>query len=120
MSVPNGAGELRERVLLQRRGTIDDGFGNMVPGGDFETVATVWGRLMPLRGSESVMQARLSGRQPYVLTVRQSTTTRQVTEAWRVVDARNIGRVFAITAPPADPNGRRAWLDILIVEGEGS
>ena len=87
MSLNNRRSEaLRTRVHLQSRGLVDDGFGNMVPGGEFTTIHTVWANLHPLKGSETVISARLEGRQPYLMTVRQSSDTRQVNEAWRVVE----------------------------------
>lgn len=110
--------DLREKVHFQRRGEVDDGFGNTVAGGAFETVHANWSaNLKPLHGSEAVMQSRLQGRQPYILTVRSSTETREVDESWRVVDARNSDRVFSITAPPTDPDGKRAWIEILVTAG---
>lgn len=114
-----GAGELRERVHLQRRAAGNDGFG-VGPSGQFETVATVWAHYLPLRGSESVQASRLQGRQPYVVTIRQSSQVRDLTPAWRIVDARNEARVFAISAPPTDPDGRRAFFEILCTEGAPS
>lgn len=112
-----GAGELNARVRLQRRGVAPDGFGNMVAGGEFETVTTVWARLLPLRGGEAVLSSRLEGRQPYVLTIRQSSISREIDETWQVVDSRNPERVFSITAPPTDPYVTRAFLDVLLLEG---
>ena len=115
-----GAGDLaRERMTFQSRGVGDDGFGNaMIDAGPFEDRFTVSAHLRPLRGSETVIAARLQGRQPYIITVRQSSDTRQANEAWRIVDTRNHDRVFAIKAPPTDPDGKRAWLEILCVLGE--
>lgn len=109
-------GALRERLHLQSRGTMDDGFGNQIPGGDFETRFTVSGHLHPLRGSETVIASRLEGRQPYILTVRATEATRQVDETWQVVDALNTTRTFSITAPPADPDGKNQWLEILLMQ----
>lgn len=110
--------DLREQMIFQRRGSGDDGFGNTLPGaGVFVDQFTVWAHLRPLRGTESVMQSRLQGRQPYVITVRQSSQTRTVDPTWQVVDKNNPSRVFAITALPTDPDGRRAWHEFLVVEG---
>ncbi|WP_196258571.1 head-tail adaptor protein [Pelagibacterium limicola] len=112
------AGATRARVTFQKRGDADDGWGKVQPGaGDWEDQFTVWVGLAPMRGTETVMAARLQGQQPYVLTVRQSSQTRQITAAWRAVDARDPKRVFAITAPPADPDGRRAWLEMIVNHG---
>lgn len=112
-----GSGDLRDKVHLQRRSTASDGISGTAVGGGFETVFTVAANLHPLVGGETVTANRLAGRQPYVLTIRQSSDTRQVNETWQVVDARNSNRVFAITAPPTDPDGGRAWLEILVTEG---
>lgn len=111
------AGELRDRVHFQRRGVTDDGFGNELPSGSFETQFTAWAKLRPLRGTETVMASRMEGRQPHVMTIRQSLDARQITTAWQAVDARDGNRVFAVTAPPVDPDGKRAFFEILVVEG---
>lgn len=112
-------GALRHKMAFQKRGDGNDGFGNSVPGtGPFETEFSTWAALRPLRGSEAVMADRLSGRQPYVLTVRYSTHTAGVTPAWRIVDANN--RVYAITSPLADPDGKRQWLEGIVTEGVAS
>lgn len=110
------AGALRERLHFQRPSMADDGFGNLVPGGDFQTQFTVSAALQPLKGTEAVTAARLEGRQPYVVTIRQSAQTRQVNSHWRMVDARDATRVFEITAPPADPDMRNAWLQLLATQ----
>lgn len=120
MANNRNAGALRDWLEFQSRGMVDDGFGNQVPGGPFETQFTVWAGMRPLRGSEAVMAARLDGRQPYVVTVRNTTQTRGVTVAWQLVDARNANRVFAITSPPADPDGKNAWLEFIVTEGAAS
>lgn len=114
------AGRLRERIRLEARGLVDDGMGGSVPGDEFETRLTAAANYLPLHGSETVQAARLQGRQPYVITVRQSAVTRQVTEAWRIVDDRDATKIFAITGPPTDPDGRGAWLEILAVLGAPS
>ncbi|WP_371346228.1 phage head closure protein [Ancylobacter sp. IITR112] len=116
MSRQTGAGRLRERVHFQSRTVVDDGYGNTR--GAWVTRFTVAAGLRPLRGGEQVMASRLQGVQPYVLTVRQSSQTREVASDWRVVDARDASRVFAITAPPTDPDALGLWLDILVTQGE--
>lgn len=114
-------GMLRERMRFQRRGSGDDGFGNTIAGaGAFETDFTVWAHLRPLRGSETVLQSRLQGRQPYVVTVRQSSETRAVDPTWQIVDANDDTRVFSVNAPSTDPDGKRRWHEFLVVEGGAS
>lgn len=109
------AGDLRERVIFQARGAVDDGVGNPVSG-VWQDRCTVWASLAAKMGSETVTASRMQGEQPYVLTVRQSSDTRQITTDWRAVDARQPERVFNIRAI-ADPDGRRTWLELLVVMG---
>lgn len=113
------AGALRERVHCQYATPLDDGWGNPLPGaGEFATQFTVAAGMRPRTGGESVDAARLTGKQPFVVTVRNNSQTRQITTAWRLVDCRNENRVFAITSPPADPDGKNQWLEFLAVEGQ--
>jgi len=114
-------GALRYRLHFQRRGDSDDGFGNIIPGaGDFATVFTMDAAMRPLKGSEAVMQSRLQGRQPWIVTVRDCAPMKDVTTAWRLVDARNENRFFDIKAAPVDPDGKGQWVDLLVTEGEPS
>jgi hypothetical protein len=111
-------GALRESLHFQKRGTAGDGFGNNVPGqGPWVTQFTVAASMQPLRGTESVMAARLNGKQPYVVAVRHNDAMRGVTPAWRCVDQRNTNRVFDIASPLADPDGKRQWLEFIAIEG---
>lgn len=112
------AGALRERLHFQKRGDGDDGMGASMPGaGDFVTVFTAAAAMKPRTGGEGVDAARLSGTQPFVVTVRNTSKTRDITIAWQLVDARDDSRVFAVVSPPADPDGRNAWLEFLATEG---
>lgn len=116
----HGAGPLRERLTFQARSLADDGFGNEIASGEWEDQFTRSANLRPLRGTETVMAARLEGRQPYILTVRQSIDTRRIAIGWQIVDARDSERVFAVSAPPSDPDGKRAWLEMIVTEGQAS
>jgi head-tail adaptor len=111
------AGRLRDLLLFQRREMGDDGFGNQIPGGEFSTEFQAYAGLQPRTGGEEVTAARLSGRQPYVCLVRYSIDMLDVTVGWQVVDARSPNRVLAIASPPADPDGRRQWLEFIVTEG---
>lgn len=112
------SGAMRQKVFFQRRAIVDDGFGNEVSG-DFETVFTDAAEFIPLRGGESVMGARLTGIQPYIVRVRSSIATRAVDASWQIVDART-GRAMAITAPPANMDQKNAFLDIMVSDGVAS
>src|SRR5690606_7652876 len=103
---------------------VDDPWGGDPRPGDFATVATVAAEFIAMRGSETVIASRLQGVQPYIVRVRSSATTRAVDETWRIVDARAPqppaagARVFAIKAPPTDPDQKRAWVEFLVEQGK--
>jgi len=109
------AGQLRERLHFQTRVEHDDGYGNTVA--EWATQFTVAARLKPEGRGEQVLAARLSGVQTYRCTVRKSSETVQITEAWRAVDARNADRIFAVKSPPADFSEKGASLDMLVQSG---
>ncbi|WP_193336170.1 head-tail adaptor protein [Devosia beringensis] len=112
------AGALRERLACQFASTpTDDGWGGPISGaGEFTTQFIVSAGMKPRTGGEGVDAARLGGSQPFVVTVRNTSQTRQITPAWRLVDTRGGNRVLAITSPPADPDGRNQWLEFLAVD----
>lgn len=110
------AGALRERVHCHMAAALDDGWGTPLPGaGEFATQFTIKARMKPRTGGEGVDAARAGGSRPFVVTVRNASQTRQITTAWRLVDARD-DRVLEITSPPADPDGRNPWLEFLAVD----
>ena len=111
-----GAGSRSERVTFQRREEVDDGLGNTDGAwvDQFDEAA----RLQPRTGSEPVIAARLTKIQPYTLTVRSSLRTRQITPAWRAVNARS-GASYNIKAI-TNPDERNADLEMLVVEGEAT
>ncbi|AKR55707.1 hypothetical protein XM25_07830 [Devosia sp. H5989] len=119
-------GALRYLLSFQNRLTVDDGFGNQVPGGQFETQFSLAAAMAPRTGGESVTAARLQGNQPYVVTVRYSARLADVTPAWRLVDERagftdeEPNRFFNIVAPGTDPDGKRQWMEFLVMEGRPS
>ncbi|SMQ65878.1 Phage head-tail joining protein [Devosia lucknowensis] len=117
MAKPPTSGALRGRVHFQRRQTEPDPWGGDPREGDWATVTTCAAEFLPLKGSETVIANRLQGIQPYIVRVRQSAATWQVDETWRVVDARDDARVFAIKAPPTDPDQKRQWLEFLVEQG---
>lgn len=115
--VERSAGVLRERLHFQRRGLGGDGWGNQDAGmGEFETQFTAKAGMRPRTGGEGVDAARLGGSQPYVVLVRMTPRTMGVTTAWQLVDARDTTRIFAVTSPPADPDGKNHWLEFLATE----
>ncbi len=113
-----GAGQLRGRAHFQKREVVDDGAGNEVSG-EFVTQFTAAVGFKAKLGGEEVMAARLDGIQPYVVTVYQSPQSRLVDPEWRIVDARDPSRIFAITAIH-DPDQRGAMFEMLVKQGEPS
>ncbi len=95
--------QYRERVRFDRRG-LDD---NDDRAGPWGPITTVWARIQPLKGSETVLEQRLQGVQPFVIYVRASSVTRAIDNSYRAVDARDASRVFDITAPPILTEDRR-------------
>lgn len=112
-------GALRHRLNFQKRGTVDDGFGNEIAG-PFTTVFSQRAQMIARNGTEVVMAARLQGIQPYTVRIRYSAQAAAVTADWQIADARNPDRVFAITAPPVNVDGGNCWIDILVSEGKPS
>lgn len=109
---------MREKIHFQTRTEVDDGYGNPISG-PFETVFTEPARLKPGLGSETVIAARLTGTQPYTVTVRSSTRTRTVHTGWQLVDARNPSRTFNIKSL-VNPDEHGRYIDLVVVEGEAS
>ena len=105
----------------QRRSTISDGYGNTE--GAWVDQLTCAAELKPRLGGESVLQERLAGRQPYMLTVRYSSISAQITPEWRAFDARKgldgTGkpvRVFNIRTA-INPDMKRRFIEMLVDEG---
>lgn len=117
MAAPRAAGRLRERLHFQSRAMEDDGMGNQLPVGEFETRFTLSASVTPRVGGEEVTAARLQGKQPYVCLVRHCRQMADVTVGWQAVDARNADRVFNVASPPADPDGKNQWLEFIVIEG---
>jgi head-tail adaptor len=93
-----GAGDLDARVRFDARGADANGD----PLGDFVPGFTVGAKVDYLRGSESAVSNRLQGLQPVTITVRDSTQSRTITNAFRavIVSGRGVrvGETLNITA----------------------
>ena len=109
------AGGMRARLRFERRGYLDDGAGNAEEAGPFEARFFRQARLVPLKGGEDVIAARLAGRQPVAIEVRSDSDTRTITTAWRAVDQRS-GAEYNIRSI-ADMDQKRAWLTLLCETG---
>lgn len=87
------AGEFRDLLRFEKRDEVDDGAGNHE--GPWRARFTQCAAMTPLRGGETVIAARLEGRQPAVFKVYCNAETRQITSDWRMVDVRS-GAVYAV------------------------
>lgn len=91
------AGALRERVRFERKvqatSAYDDGDGG---GEGWSELVTVAADITPVKGDEEVIGERRIALKLYTIKVRQSGAILAVTEADRIVDTRNGGRVFNI------------------------
>lgn len=109
-----GAGDLRNRYTFQRKAGEDDWAGHK--SGEWAVLFTVWGGIRFMRGTEAVFSARLTARQPAILTVRTSTQTRDILPSDRAVDART-GEIFNIREKPREAKDNRGMLEMLVETG---
>lgn len=111
------AGDLRHRLRFESPAARSDGAGNFEDG--WQEEFTVSARLQPRYGGEAVIAARLTGTQPFLVTVRGSSQSRRIISGWRVVDVRT-GTVYAITSPAADMAQDGAFLEFIAATGRGN
>lgn len=89
-------GRLKDRVTFQRR-ALDDNGDRL---GAWEDMFSRAAQLFYQTGSETVIEARLQGRQPVTITVRDETLMRDVTNGWRAVNTRNASQTFDLKTAP--------------------
>ena len=101
--------------IFQSRAEVSDGYGNTNAdwAKQFESRVSV----RYLRGSEAVMAARLEGRQPVIVTVRNSDQVQEVTPGWRVLVN---GVAYNIREPLRPTDQRRRNLEFLAESGVAS
>lgn len=93
--MPVQPGEFKNRVTFAARGAATpDRYGNTDT--DWADQFTRWAKLIPLRGGENVMEARLAGRQPYIVVVYRDPETELITTDWRAVNAEDASQVFNV------------------------
>ena len=81
------AGELKERVRLERRRTTDDGYGNLR--GTWQTlVCGQPARIVPAKGNEITRADRLAGISNFDIHLRKSKTAPQLSSGDRLVNER--------------------------------
>lgn len=119
------AGDLTYRVAFDAPLELPDGSGGVETAWDLDGAVVTRAHFRFLRGGETVQAARLSGRQPVVVTVRNSAAARTITAAWRMRDLNDgllasgdvwTGTVFNVRSGPV-PSDDRRWLEFTVESG---
>lgn len=108
-----GAGLLEQSVAFDKRVDSEDEYGNMVAG--FVEQFQDYAAFVYLRGSESVMAARLESREPVLVRIRMSDNARQIDTDWQMRDLRDDNKPYNIRDVTWDNN--RAMVDLLVEGG---
>jgi SPP1 family predicted phage head-tail adaptor len=111
------ATEFRSCVTFARRIDTTDEFGGT--GGEWQDQFTVAANIRPRLGGETVEAARLTGRKPFVIRVRQSPATRQIDTDWRATNV-HTGMIYNVraTADPHEGDSRHGqFVDMLAEAG---
>ena len=107
-----GAGKLIEHVAFDERQMVPNGYGAKQAG--FVEQFRIRAEFEFLRGSEQVIAARLEGKQPVLIRVRQNDQTRRIKPDWQIRDLRS-SIAYAIRAISPTPD--RASFSILAEAG---
>lgn len=108
--------DLYQRVAFDQPLKVSDGHGGKIDGwAPPEGAIVERAHFRFLRGSEAVQAARLEGRQPVVVTVRDNPASRQVTNSWRMRDLQT-GTAYAIKSGPV-PTDDRGYLEFTVESG---
>ncbi|KAB2771014.1 phage head closure protein [Brucella anthropi] len=107
------ANALRDRVRLEKREEVDDGYGNTYGQwvAQFERDACI----LPSKGGETVIASRLQEVQPALILVRYDAETATITAAWRLIETRS-GTVYNIRTS-ADMERRGRFITMLCESG---
>lgn len=110
-------GDMRHRMAFDKRQQTNPDspvdLGNI--GTEFVEQFIVWAAVKARLGGETVMAARLTGQQPIVITVRQSSSTELIDLDWRARDV-NEDKEYAIKSI-VDPDDSGEFFDILVQTG---
>ena len=108
------AAQLKERVSFDPPDPgATDAFGGEADA--FAAGMEVRAKFTYLRTGESVMQARLAGRQVLAVLIRANSSTLQISSAYRMRDLRS-GKVYNVKG--IEPHQDRMWLEVLVEGGE--
>lgn len=109
-------GKLNRRVEFDAPTIIPDGHGGGETGWTEPSDAVkLWANFRFLRGGETVQAARLEGKQPVVVTVRNCTQARQIDTNWRMRASRD-GIHYNIRSGPVETDDR-LYLEFTVESG---
>lgn len=110
------SGRLLERFVFERNMAEDDWTGH--PGEpDWQPIAgPVAGAIQFMRGGEAVIAARLSARQPAIITIRTSAAAGDIKPSDRAKNTRT-GELFNIREKPRVSKDNRGFLEMLVEAG---
>jgi head-tail adaptor len=112
-----GAGDLRQTIVwAEPSGTLDE-YGNTQQG--WQDRFTLRAQITPRLGGETVEAARLAGRQPVVIRVRNSPDTRLIQTSWKATDADSgiAYNIHAIADPDMGGPQHGQWIDVMAESG---
>jgi len=117
MPVGAGAGGLRQVVTFAQPDSVTDEYGNVTQG--WADQFTIDANITPRLGGETVEAARLAGRQPVIIRVRQTANTRAIAPDWMATDVRSAVayNVRAVSDPNLGNNDHGKWIDMLAESG---
>ena len=105
------AGDLTERAAFDAPTQVPDGYGGQKSG--WSEAYACRAHFRYLRGGEAVQAARLEGRQPVVVTIRDSAAARGITPEFRMRDTLR-GDVYNVRT--VVPDGRH-WIELTCEKG---
>lgn len=116
MAKNTSGGQLYEKTAWDKREVANPDspadYGNTES--DFVEQFTRRAGFVYLRGTETVIAARLEGRQPIVVRVRKDSQTATIATDWRMRDTRSSVE-YAVKSIAETPD--RKWLDVIVEAG---
>ena len=109
------SGDLYHRVAFDPPLDDPDPHGGTETSWDTAAAVEARANFRYLRGGETVQAARLQGRQPMVVTIRNSFAAQSITPDWRMRDLGS-ATVYNIRTGPV-PSDDRRWLEFTVESG---
>lgn len=103
------AGDLRDRITIQRATSGDDGYGNVIA--SWADLATIWANIRETPGKETVAAGRIEASRTATIRVRASSLSRSISAADRVVARGQVWNIRSVIEID------RATLELLVEAG---